>query len=229
MNKNALIVGAGSGNSAAIARALVAEGYRVALAARNIEKLEGQKQALDAITIACDATSVQSVKHLFQNLDQQMDGLDLVVYNASSYTSGPVTELDPVLVEETLRLTAYGGFLVAQQAARRMKVSGSGAIFFTGATASIKGFANFAPFAMGKFALRGLAQSLARELGPQNIHVAHFIIDGSIANDERQRFQTDNQSFLDADAIAHTYIAVLNQPRSAWTHEVDVRPWVESF
>ena len=229
MSRNALIVGAGFGNSAAIARALHAEGYNIILAARNIDKLEAQKNDLNAISIQCDATSIESVKHMFQNLDKKVNKLDLVVFNVSSYTSGPVAELEPELVQQSIQQTAFAGFLVAQQAARRMLISGNGAIFFTGATASVKGFPNFAPFAMGKFALRGLAQSMARELGPKNIHVAHFIIDGSIVDETRERYQTDDDSLLNADAIAQTYVSVLKQHRSAWTHEIDLRPWAENF
>jgi len=158
----------------------------------------------------------------------------VVLYNASAYTAGSITDLDPGLVLDSLMQTAYGAFLVAQQAVIAMKQLGGGALFFTGATASIKGFPRFAPFAMGKFALRGLAQSLARELGPENIHVAHFIIDGGIAAPGRDlsKAETDSNADdaeLEPDAIAHTYMAVLRQHRSAWTHEVDLRPWLENF
>lgn len=234
MSKIALIVGAGSGNSAAFARALAAEDYKVGLAARNIAKLDALCAQIGAHAITCDATSADSVRDLFSSMQQAMGTPDVVLYNASAYTAGPIENLDPELVLDSLMQTAYGAFLVAQQAAIGMKQLGAGAIFFTGATASIKGFPNFAPFAMGKFALRGLAQSLARELGPENIHVAHFIIDGGIAAPGRDLTDAEadsnaNDAELEPDAIAQTYMAVLNQHRSAWTHEIDLRPWVEKF
>ena len=234
MALKALIVGAGSGTSASFARVLARQGAKVALAARNIDKLVALKQEIDGLTIACDATEADQVANLFERLDRDMGVPDVVLYNASGYTAGPVAELDPQAVHNSLMLTGYGGFLVAQQAAKRMQAVGSGAIFFTGATASIKGFPRFAPFAMGKFALRGLSQSLARELGPQNIHIAHFIIDGSIASPGRD-LSADNPSsnvddaMLEPDAIAEVYLSVLNQHRSAWSLEVDLRPWKEGF
>jgi len=234
MSKIALIVGAGSGNSAAFARALAADGYRVVLAARNIDKLDALCTRIGAQAIHCDATSVDSVRDLFSTMEQTLGKAEVVLYNASAYTAGSITNLDPELVLDSLMQTAYGAFLVAQQAAIAMQQLGGGALFFTGATASVKGFPNYAPFAMGKFALRGLAQSLARELGPQNIHVAHFIIDGGIASpgrDLQAEIAASNvdDSELEPDAIAQTYMAILQQHRSAWTHEVDLRPWKESF
>jgi len=234
MSKIALIVGAGSGNSAAFARALSADGYQVVLAARNIDKLDAQCAQIGAQAIRCDATSIDSVRELFQTMEQTLGKADVVLYNASAYTAGSITRLDPELVLDSLLQTAYGAFLVAQQASIAMQQLGGGALFFTGATASVKGFPNYAPFAMGKFALRGLAQSLARELGPKNIHVAHFIIDGGIAAPGRDLTRVDSSSNLDdaelePDAIAQTYMAILKQHRSAWTHEVDLRPWKENF
>jgi len=234
MVDKALIVGAGSGTSAAVARALAKQGTKVVLAARNINKLSNLVAEIDGLSIACDATDVAQVEDLFKELDAVLGNPDFVLYNPSAYTAGSVTELDPKLVHDSLMQTAYGAFLVAQQAAKRMLAAGKGAIFFTGATASVKGFPRFAPFAMGKFALRGLTQSLARELGPQNIHIAHFIIDGSIASPGRN-LQDDtgnsnmDDSQLEPNAIAETYLAVLNQHRSAWTHEIDLRPWQENF
>lgn len=234
MSRIGLIVGAGSGNSAAFARALAADGYRVVLAARNTAKLESLCEEIGAVAIECDATSVESVANLFQTLQQSLGHADVVLYNASAYTAGSITNLDPELVLDSLMQTAYAAFLVAQQAAVGMHALGGGALFFTGATASVKGFPNYAPFAMGKFALRGLAQSLARELGPANIHVAHFIIDGGIASPGRDLDDADgvanaDDAELEPNAIAHTYMAILKQHRSAWTHEVDLRPWKEKF
>jgi NAD(P)-dependent dehydrogenase (short-subunit alcohol dehydrogenase family) len=234
MTRIALIVGVGSGNSAAFARALAAENYKVVLAARNIAKLEALCAEIDAHAISCDATSAESVASLFESMQQDVGTAEVVLYNPSAYTAGSITNLDPELVLDSIMQTAFGAFLVAQQAALGMKQLGRGAIFFTGATASVKGFPNFAPFAMGKFALRGLAQSLARELGPENIHVAHFIIDGGIASPGRDLDSDDastnpDDAQLEPDAIAQTYMAILNQHRSAWTHEIDLRPWVENF
>ena len=234
MSRIALIVGAGSGNSASFARALAGEGIKVVLAARNIAKLDALCKEIDASAISCDAASVESVAALFESMAQSVGMADVVLYNASAYTAGPITGLDPDAVHDSLMQTAFAAFLVAQQAAIQMTKLGHGSIFFTGATASVKGFPQFAPFAMGKFALRGLAQSLARELGPQNIHVAHFIIDGGIATPGRSLDSSDpvtnaDDAQLEPDSIAQTYMAILNQHRSAWTHEIDLRPWVESF
>ena len=234
MSEIALIVGAGSGNSAAFARALAADGYQVVLAARNIAKLESLCAETGARAFACDATSVDSVDALFESMQGEVGTASVVLYNPSAYTSGPVSELDPELVLNSLLQTAYGAFLVARKAVPGMQRLGGGALFFTGATASVKGFPKFAPFAMGKFALRGLAQSLARELGPQNIHVAHFIIDGGIASpgrdlDAGSSSANPDDDKLEPDAIAQTYMAVLKQHRSAWSQEIDLRPWVESF
>ena len=234
MSKNALIVGAGSGNSASFARALSAAGYQVVLAARNIKKLESLCEQTGAQAISCDATSLESVRELFSTMQQSIGHAEVVLYNPSAYTAGAITELDPDAVHQALLQTAFGAFLVAQQAVIGMKTLGGGALFFTGATASVKGFPKFASFAMGKFALRGLAQSLARELGPDNIHVAHFIIDGGIASPGRDLEADDastnpNDDQIEPDSIAQTYMAVLNQHRSAWTHEIDLRPWTENF
>ena len=158
-----------------------------------------------------------------------IDGYDVVVYNASSRVRGPVVDLPPDDVKRAIEISAFGGFLVAQQAAKRMLPKNHGAIFLTGATAGVKGFALSATFAMGKFALRGLAQSMARELSPKGIHVAHFVIDGGIRSAARPVPDNAPDSLLDPDAIAETYWAVLQQHRSAWSWEVEVRPWVEKF
>ena len=234
MSQTALIVGAGSGLSASFARALAAEGYRVVLAARNAAKLDRLCREIDGTAMACDASSAESVRELFDALRARDIRSSVVLYNPSAYVAGAVTDLDPERVLEAFKQTAFGAFLVAQQAVIDMQQLGGGALFFTGATASVKGFPNFSSFAMGKFALRGLAQSLARELGPQNIHVAHFIIDGGIAApgrdlDAAEPAANADDARLEPDAIAQTYLAVLKQHRSAWTHEIDLRPWMESF
>ena len=231
MDKFALIVGAGSGISAAFARALKADGYRLALAARDTGKLAGLARQTGADLVDTDAADVGSVAALFAELDRRFAQLDVVLYNASYRTRGAFIDLQPSEVKKSIEVSAYGGFLVAQQAAKRMLVRGEGAIFFTGASASVKGYAQSAAFAMGKFALRGLAQSMARELQPKGIHVAHFVIDGGVRNAERGRAGDPDRpdSLLEPDAIAQTYMAVLKQPRSAWSGEVEVRPWLEPF
>ena len=225
----AVIVGAGSGLSASLARSAAAEGMTVVLAARNPEKLAGLAKETHARTVACDATKHGEVEALF-DVVAEYGAPDLVVFNAGYRTRGPFLELDPVEVEKTLISSAFGGFLVAQEAAKQMVPQGRGSIFFTGASASIKGYAQSAPFAMAKFALRGLAQSLARELQPKGIHVAHFVIDGGIASSRNLSAEEKaSDKWLDPDAIASTYLAVHRQPRSAWSTEVELRPWVENF
>jgi NAD(P)-dependent dehydrogenase (short-subunit alcohol dehydrogenase family) len=225
----ALIVGAGSGLSASLARLFSREGMRVAIAARNTAHLAALSGETGAQSFACDAVDPDQVVRLFDDVESRLGMPDVVVYNASGRLRGSLIELVPAEVENALRVSAFGGFLVAQQAVRRMLPKGSGAILFTGASASVKGYARSAPFAMGKFALRGLAQSMARELAPQGIHVAHFVIDGGIRNPGRTEAPDKPDSMLNPDAIAQTYLHVLRQPRSAWTWEIELRPWVESF
>jgi NAD(P)-dependent dehydrogenase (short-subunit alcohol dehydrogenase family) len=225
----ALIVGAGAGLSASLARALSASGARVALASRTIAKLTDLAGEISAGVFACDASRPQEVTQLFAAVRERSGPPDIVVYNAGARLRGPVAELDPSEVERSLAVTAFGGFLVGQQAAAAMLERGGGTILFTGASASIKGYAHSAPFAMGKFALRGLAQSMARELGPQGIHVAHIVIDGGIRSTSRPVPEKSPDSLLDPDAIAQTYLDLIAQPRSAWTHELELRPWVEVF
>lgn len=231
--ETALIVGAGLGLSASLARLFAAEGMRVALAARNIGKLSGLAAATGAKAYACDAADPASVHALFASVSADIGAPDIVVYNASNRGGrGPVTTLDPEAVRNALMISAFGGFLVAQAAAKRMIPAGGGTILLTGASASIKGYPNSASFAMGKFGLRGLAQSLARELQPQNIHVGHFVIDGGIAlldgTDERAAARGVD-GLLNPDAIAQAYLQLHRQHRSAWTWEVELRPWVEKF
>jgi len=227
--KIALIVGAGEGLSASLARLFSREGIRVALAARTIEKLGALCTETGARAYACDATKAEDVERLFGLVEREIGMPDLVVYNASGRMRGPFVELVPAEVERAIAVSAFGGFLVAQQAAKRMLPNKSGAILFTGAAASVKGYAQSAPFAMGKFALRGLAQSMARELSPQGIRVAHFVIDGGIRSAVRTEPADRPDSMLDPDAIALSYWNVLQQPRSAWSWELELRPWVEKF
>jgi short-subunit dehydrogenase len=229
MTKHALIVGVGAGLSASLARKLKAEGYDISLASRSETKFASIARETAAKTFLCDASQIEDVAKLFTDLDTAGRTPEFVCYNASGRTRGPIAELDPKEVLNAITVSAFGGFLVGQQAAKRMISKGNGAIFFTGASASMKGFALSAPFAMGKFALRGLAQSMARELQPKGIHVAHFNIDGGIRSSARPVPAEKPDSLLDPDAIAQTYIDVLKQQRSAWSLEVELRPWVETF
>ena len=225
----ALIVGAGEGLSASLARLFAREKIDVALAARKIEKLGALCRETGAHAYACDAANPDDVERLFGLVEREIGTPDLVVYNASARARGTFVDLVPADVAQAILVSAFGGFLVAQQAARRMLPNRHGAIVFTGASASVKGYPQSSPFAMGKFALRGLAQSLARELSPHGIHVAHFVIDGGIRSEARQDPADRPDSFLDPDAIAMSYWSVLQQPRSAWTWEMELRPWVEKF
>jgi len=227
--RNALIVGVGSGLSASLTRLFTKSGMNVALAARTPDDLGVLAQETGAKTFACDATKRDQVEKLFADVDAAIGAPDVVVYNASYRTRGPLIDLDSAEVAKSIAVSAFGGFLVAQAAVRRMLPRSQGAIFFTGASASVKGYAQSAPFAMGKFALRGLAQSMARELSPQGIHVAHVVIDGGIRSARRMDPPDKPDSFLDPDAIAATYLSLLQQPRSAWAWEIEVRPWVERF
>jgi NAD(P)-dependent dehydrogenase (short-subunit alcohol dehydrogenase family) len=223
----AIIVGAGHGLSAALARLLAAQSAQVVLAARNADKLAALCADTGARAIACDASKPEQVEALFADVDAHEGAPSLVVFNPSRRVPGPLVDIDPGEVAASLMVTAFGGFLVGQAAARRMLERGNGSILFTGASASVKGYPKSAAFAMGKFALRGLAQSMARELAPQNIHVAHFVIDGGIAKSGGSG--DDSDKMLNPDAIAGSYLAVHRQQRSAWTWEMELRPWVEHF
>jgi NAD(P)-dependent dehydrogenase (short-subunit alcohol dehydrogenase family) len=227
--RTALIVGAGQGLSASLARALAGAGVQVALAARSPAKLAPLAQETGAKSFACDAAKRDDVANLFGSVSRAVGEPDVVIYNASYRQRGPLVDLDPAEVEKAIAVTAFGGFLVAQEAVRRMLPQRHGAILFTGASASVKGYAQSAPFAMGKFALRGLAQSMARELSPQGIHVAHVVIDGGIRSARRAEPSDRPDSLLDPDAVAATYLHLLRQARSAWTWEVELRPWTEAF
>ncbi len=227
--KIALIVGAGAGLSASLARLFARQGIRVAMAARQIEKLGALCTETGARAFACDATNPNEVERLFGLAEREIGAPDVVVYNAGGRARGAFVDLVPADVAEAITASAFGGFLAAQQAVKRMLPNQHGAILFTGASASVKGYPQSAPFAMGKFALRGLAQSMARELSPQGIHVAHFVIDGGIRSAARSEPADRPDSMLDPDAIALSYWNVLQQPRSAWTWEMELRPWVEKF
>src|SRR5947207_11853097 len=225
--ETALIVGAERGMSASLARQLAGKGLRVALAARDAEKLAPLCAETGAKAFACDAVEPDQVARLFTAVEAATGAPDVVVYNASARARGPVAELVPAEVERAIMVSAYGGFLVAREAAARMLPKKHGAILFTGASASVKGYPLSAPFAMGKFALRGLAQSMARELQPQGIHVAHVVVDGGIKSGRRAPSPDNPDGLLDPDAIAASYMYLIRQPRSTWSWELELRPWVE--
>jgi NAD(P)-dependent dehydrogenase (short-subunit alcohol dehydrogenase family) len=227
--RSVLIVGTGPGLSASLARLFAKQGLGVAIAARQTDKLSALAKETGAAVYKCNAADPKDVAALFETVEAKSGAPDVVVYNASARVRGALVDLPPEDVKRAIEVSAFGAFLVSQQAAKRMLPKGHGAILLSGATAGVKGFALSATFAMGKFALRGLAQSMARELSPKGIHVAHFVIDGGIRSAMRPVPADSPDSFLDPDAIAETYWAVLQQHRSAWSWEVEVRPWVEKF
>jgi NAD(P)-dependent dehydrogenase (short-subunit alcohol dehydrogenase family) len=225
----ALIVGVGSGLSASLARLFAKSGMKVAVAARRLDNLAALAKEVGGEAFTCDASKREQVVKLFADVEAAGRAPDVVVYNASYRTRGPFVELDPAEVEKSIAVTAFGAFLVAQEAAKRMAPKGHGAIFLTGASAGVKGYPQSAPFAMGKFALRGMAQSMARELSPQGVHVIHVVVDGGIRSARRVEPLDKPDSMLDPDAIAQSYLDLLRQNRSAWSWEIEVRPWVERF
>ncbi|MEJ0023091.1 MAG: SDR family NAD(P)-dependent oxidoreductase [Alphaproteobacteria bacterium] len=225
----ALIVGAGPGISGSVGRALAKAGLKVALASRQPDKLERFAEGIGAKVFAVDAAFPNSVARLFEEVDADLGTPDLVLYNASARVRGRIVDLDPEEVRKSVTISAFGGFLVVQQAAKRMLPNKRGAILLTGATASVKGFSLSSSFAIGKFGLRGLAQSAARELAPEGIHVAHFVIDGAVRSATRPDPAGRPDSTLDPDDIAQSYLSILRQPRSAWTSEIELRPWTENF
>ena len=230
MKETAVIVGAGPGLSSSLTTLLIRNDFRVALAARNIDKLSTLEETLNVDVYPCDASSIDQVRSLFQKLDKSLGIPDLVIYNPSARVRGGIVEVDPEDTQKAINITCFGAFLVAQEAAKRMVERGSGSIFFTGASASVKGYANSSVFAMGKFGLRGLAQALARELQPKNIHIGHFVIDGGIKADHRpERNDPGDDSMLDPESIAETYLQFHRQHRNSWSWEIELRPWLENF
>ena len=223
MSEVVLIVGVGPGLSSSIARLCASRKMKVILAARDIEKLENLKKEIDAITISCDASDIKSVRNLFKEVDK-IGVPNLVIYNPSMRVKGSITEIDAIQVQKVINVTCFGAFMISQEASKRMLKRKSGSIFFTGATAGVKGFANSSAFAMGKFALRGLAQSLARELHPKNIHIGHFVIDGAIGREPYGDYQT-----MHPDEIAKSYLSFYDQEKSAWAWEIELRTSVEKF
>jgi len=229
MTQTAIILGAGAGLSASLARKFSKEGFKVILGARNIDKLNELCQQTGAEGIACDVSDQASVEGFFARAHELGGAPAVVIYNPSYRARGDFLDIDPTEMQKSLQITAFGGYLVARSAIAQMLDAGGGALFFTGASASVKGYPKSASFAMGKAALRGLAQSLARELSPSNIHVAHFVIDGGIRSATRITPDDKPDSLLDPDAIAETYWNTFTQHRSAWSLEVELRPFVERF
>ena len=222
--KAVLIVGAGSGLSASLARAFSSKGMKVVLAARNIDKLASLKKEIDALVFKCDSTENKSVQNLFLQTDSIIGTPEIVIYNPSLRIVKPFIEYEPDEMLQSIKVNSYGAFLVAHESVKRMLKIGKGNIFFTGSSASVKGFAKSASFAMGKFGLRGLAQSLARELHPQNIHIGHFVIDGGIGKEP-----VGNYQMIHPDEIAKQYLNFYLQDKKAWSWEIEIRTNTEKF
>ena len=222
--KAVLIVGAGSGLSASLARAFNSKGMKIVLAARNIDKLDSLKKEIDALVFKCDSTENKSVQNLFLQTDSIIGTPEIVIYNPSLRIVKPFIEYDPDEMLQSIKVNSYGAFLVAHESVKRMLKIGKGNIFFTGSSASVKGFAKSASFAMGKFGLRGLAQSLARELHPQNIHIGHFVIDGGIGKEPVRNYQ-----MIHPDEIAKQYLNFYLQDKKAWSWEIEIRTNTEKF
>ena len=222
--KAVLIVGAGSGLSASLARAFNSKGMKIVLAARNIDKLDSLKKEIDALVFKCDSTENKSVQNLFLQTDSIIGTPEIVIYNPSLRIVKPFIEYDPDEMLQSVKVNCYGAFLVAHESVKRMLKIGKGNIFFTGSSASVKGFAKSASFAMGKFGLRGFAQSLARELHPQNIHIGHFVIDGGIGKEP-----VGNYQMIHPDEIAKQYLNFYLQDKKAWSWEIEIRTNTEKF
>ncbi len=222
--KAVLIVGSGSGLSASLARAFNSKGMKIVLAARNIDKLDSLKKEIDALVFKCDSTENKSVQNLFLQTDSIIGTPEIVIYNPSLRIVKPFIEYDPDEMLQSIKVNSYGAFLVAHESVKRMLKIGKGNIFFTGSSASVKGFAKSASFAMGKFGLRGLAQSLARELHPQNIHIGHFVIDGGIGKEP-----VGNYQMIHPDEIAKQYLNFYLQDKKAWSWEIEIRTNTEKF
>lgn len=234
VGRTAIVVGVGPGLGWALVRRFADAGMTVAMAARRKDKLErllAETPLPAARVFACDATEKSEVEQLFEQVDHDLGAPDLVVFNAGTFEPGSVVDIEPANFERCWRVGCLAGFLTGRAAARRMVRQGRGSILFTGATASLRGSANFANLTVPKFGLRAVAQSMARELGPKGVHVAHVIIDGQIASDRYQHLESQRgpDSLLQPDAIAEMYFQLHLQPRSAWTFELDLRPWVEKF
>ena len=231
--RTAVVVGVGTGLGLALVNALAAQGYTVLAAARSISKLGARAKEFprgSVVPVSCDATAPADVDALFAQ-SEAVGALEIAIYNAGAFERGGILDTRPEDFERCWRVGCFGGYLMGRAAARLMVARGAGTILFTGATASLRGGAGFVNLASPKFALRALAQCMARELGPKGVHVAHVIIDGQIKSERYAHLEDARgpDSLLTPGAIADAYLGVHRQPRSAWTHELDLRPWVEKF
>lgn len=234
IRETAVVVGAGPGLGWALAKRFAAENIQVAAVARDEARLRtmiASGPSQDIVPYAADVSKIEDVARVFDSVDRDLGGPDLVVFNAGAFERANVLDIDPADFERCWRIGCFAGLLVGQAAARRMVARGNGTILFTGATAALRGSAGFANLAVPKFGLRALAQSMARELGPQGVHVAFVVIDGQIESERYQHLikERGEDALLVPDAIAETYLQLHRQPRSVWTHEIDVRPWSEKF
>ncbi len=234
MRETAIVFGVGPGLGRALVRRFAAENMQVAAVARDEAKLSAlvaSEGGHDVRPYAADVTQADDVRRVFESVERDFGTPDIVVFNAGAFQKANVLDIDPADFERCWRVGCFGGLLVGQTAARRMVERGHGTIIFTGATAALRGSAGFANLAVPKFGLRALAQSMARELGPQGVHVGFVNIDGQIASERYQHLvqERGEDSLLEPDAVAELYLQLHRQPRSAWTHELDVRPWSEKF
>jgi NAD(P)-dependent dehydrogenase (short-subunit alcohol dehydrogenase family) len=227
-----VVAGVGPGLGLALCRRFAEGGHKVAMLARSAERLHRLAGGDDRLhAYPCDVSDPETVRAQFEKLTAELGTPDVVIHNASSFPRASVAELDPADLERSWQIGCFGGFLIGQAAARLMQPRGQGTILFTGATGSLRGGSGFAAFAIQKFGLRALAQSMARELGPQGIHVAHVIIDGQIRSPRFEHLleQRGPSSLLEPSSIAESYWQLHQQPRDAWTFEIELRPWVERF
>ena len=234
--KVAAVLGVGPGLGAAIARRFAGEGYAVALMARRAESVAAVREEIEAaggaaLPVSADATDPASVAAAFDEVRSELGDPEVFVYNAGAFQMGGVLEVSPAQFDECFRANCAGAFYAAREVLPAMVEAGHGTILLTGASAALRGKARFSALAVGKFGLRALAQSMAREFGPQGIHVAHVIIDGQINTPSIQEMSPDREehTLLSPDAIAETYWLLHSQDRTTWTLELDLRPAVESF
>ena len=236
----AIVIGAGDATGSAIARRCARENYAAVVTRRRREALDSLVETIEAEggrvhAFGCDARDENAMTELFSNVEAQIGDIEVVVFNIGANVRYPITETTERVYRKVWEMAALGGFLAGREAAKAMLPRNRGTIIFTGATASVRGGSGFSAFSGAKFALRALAQSMARELGPQGIHVAHPIIDGAIDTDFiRENFpdryaQKERGGILDPDHIAQQYWQIHRQPRDCWTHELDLRPWMETF
>ena len=239
-NKVALVIGAGEATGGAIARRFAREGVLTCVTRRNADKLRPLVEQIEkaggkAKAFGSDARREEQVVELVQGIERDLGPIEVCVFNVGGNVRFPIRETTARVYTKVWEMAALAGFLVGREAARVMVPRGQGTILFTGATASLRGSKGFAAFAGAKHALRALAQSMARELGPEGIHVAHVVIDGGIdtpfirENFPERYALKDKAGILDPEAIAENYWQLHRQPRSAWTHELDLRPWMESW